>query len=252
MEIGFKNMSQLLDESLTLVERGLLVTILLLRDNDPKLTLAKVKAKVRVNEVKKELVNLNEKGYIKWSGYKQAVKSLEEQGLNPQVLEVVTFMNNLYKTKFDPSSKSTTVNLINRLQEHSVEDVKKVVANRYSVWKEDPVMNVHLNPTTIFRPSKFDKYLEEVNRTQEGERFLQAVKTDLKGGDEITFDIAMKLVDSEVYILQVYNLDREGKRFGNGTESIKYGKDIKRALTIRENTIKHEQFKEFEYIYKPK
>jgi uncharacterized phage protein (TIGR02220 family) len=252
MRVTIKNMSEVIDDKLTLTERGLLITIILLKDNDPKLTLAKVRAKFRIQDVKVELVKLHKLGLIEWSGYKDAVKSLEEKELDPKVVEVVEFMNNLYKRKFDPNSKSTTVNLINRLLEHSLDEVKLVVSNRYAVWKDDPTMEVHLNPTTIFRPSKFDKYLEEANRTKEGERFLSASKISLKEGDELTSEIAKTLLPTEVYTFMTYKLNSEGERVGNGVESSRYGKDIARAISIRNNNMLHGASKDWEYTYKEK
>jgi len=244
--------SKLLNEDLTLRERGLLITILLLKDPNPKITLAKLKATVKMVEVKQDLVNLQERGYIKWSGYNDAVKSLTKKELNPKVVTVINFMNELYQRNFDPASESSTVNLINRLNENTLDDILLVVSNRYAVWKDDSVMSVHLNPTTIFRPSKFDKYLEEAKRTRKGERFLNAEKTGLKEGDEITLEISKTLSNNEIYTYLVYTLDENERRVGKATESSRYGKQIKTALTVRENNINAGNSKDFEYIYKSK
>ena len=50
MKITTKKISDIINEKLTFEERGLLITILILKDSAPKLTLAKVKAKVQMNK----------------------------------------------------------------------------------------------------------------------------------------------------------------------------------------------------------
>lgn len=249
MKILIKSLSELLNEKLTLEERGLFITIVLLKDSDPTLTLAKVKAKVQMNKFKAELVNLQDYGFIEWSGYNQAVKSLEEKLLEPEVVEVVDFMNSLYHQNNQYTSKSHYPNLLARLKEHSVEDIKMVISNRYAVWKDDKVMSVNLRASTIFRPSKFDKYLEEAQRTKKGERFLQVSKNHLKDGDEITLEVSQSFTDSENYSLSIHTLNKQGKSIGI-EKVFKSGKDIKRSLKIQENVISFGGWKEFKYEYK--
>jgi uncharacterized phage protein (TIGR02220 family) len=252
MKVNVKNINVLLDDALSLPQRGLLITILLLKDPDPKLTLAKVKAKVNMKEFKDDLIFLHERTFIVWSGYNQAKKSNQDKKLDPSVSEVISFMNDLYKRDFDSGSNGTITGLKQRLLSHSVEDIKKVIANRYSMWKDDPLMSKHLNPTTIFRASKFDKYLEEVNRTREGESFLNAKKIGLKDGDEITSEIAKTLVDRDNYSIRSFHLSKDGTREGNGFSLVKSGKDIKKSIKVRENDYQYGGHKSFEYIYKQK
>ena len=249
MKILIKSLSELLNEKLTLEERGLFITIVLLKDSDPALTLAKVKAKVPMNKLKVELVNLQNYGFIEWSGYKQALKTLEEITLKPEVVEVIDFMNGLYHQNNQYKSKSHYSMLLERLKEYSVEDIKMVIANRYAVWKDDKVMSSNLRPSTIFRPSKFDKYFEEVQRTKKGERFLQVAKHRLNDGDEITLEISQSFTDSENYSLSIHTLNKEGRSIGI-EKTFKSGKDIKRSLKIQENVISFGGWKEFKYEYK--
>lgn len=251
MVLLIKNIADLLNDKLTLEERGILVTILLLKESDPKITLAKVKTKLKMQKVKATLIKLQDNGYIKWSGYKSAKKSLEDKAVSPQVVEVIDFMNKLYGRKFDASSPSTTKNLKERLKKHDVETIKRVVANRYAEWKDDAVMCKHLNPTTIFRPSKFDKYLEDVLRTKKGESFVSAQKIDLKQGDEITAEIAKTFSDNDVYTIKTYQCDTNGNKRGNGMEAKRYGRDIKKMLKVQENLAKR-GLREHIYTYQNK
>ena len=200
----------------------------------------------------KELINLHKKGYIEWSGYKSALKSSSEKKQQPQVVEIINFMNDLYGRNFDPNSSSTSTNLINRLKKYSAEDIRLVISNRYVAWKDSPTMEKHLNPTTIFRPSKFEKYLEEAKRTREGERYTSAHRIDLKDGDEITALIADNFSDRDLYYIKVYQTGDRGERRGTGASATRYGKDIKRTLKIQGNEILRGNKREFIYTYKMK
>ena len=249
MRILLKNFKELLDDSISIACRGLFLTILFLKDDDPKITLAKVKAKIPMKDYRDDLILLHEKGFIEWSGYKAAKKYVEEKGANPDVIEIIDFLNNLYRTDFKYESASHYANLLNRLKDNSKDDIKRVVANRFDEWKNDPVMSKHLNPSTIFRASKFPKYLEEVNRTRKGERFLNSSKIGLNDGDAIDIENCDSLLDEETYLLTISYKDRDEKEVS--TEVIyKFGKDIKRSLKIQQKTIEFGGWLEFSYNYK--
>jgi uncharacterized phage protein (TIGR02220 family) len=248
MQLLIKKASQILDAP-TASQRGILITILLLREKDPELTLAKVKKKLKIAKVRQDLVSLHEMGYIRWSEYSKAKKILEKEQTTPEVIEIIDFMNGLYKRKFNPKTSAYNTPLRERLKEHSVDDIKKVIANRYIAWKDDSIMSKHLNPETIFRKSKFDKYLEEALRTKEGESFLAAEKIDLKYGDEITYEIAQGLSDDDTYVIRVYQTDGQGNKRGNGIKSTRYGRDIKRVLFVENKKIQRGELKEYTYIY---
>jgi len=215
-----------------------------MKDPDPKITLAKAKAKINFSKNKEDLIHLHKAGFIKWSGFNRALKSLEEKALNPNVVEVLDFMNGLYGTGFKSTTKSTTTSIVARLKENSIDELKLVVANRYAAWKDDSLMCKYLTPDTIFRDSKFPKYLEEAMRTKQGESLLNAKKIGLAKGDLITLDLSKTFSDNDIYKIKVFSL-RGGVRIGSGQVEKMYGKDIKRTLKILENRVDVEQ----EYIY---
>ena len=249
MKIKINSVKEILDDKISLIERGILITILLLKEDDPKLTLAKVKAKIKLGQVREELINLQDLGIIEWSGYNLAKKSLLRENVTPNIELIIKFMNNLYGTKFNPKSKTVYVNLSNRLNDYSVEEVKLVIANRWKVWKDDAFGQKYLTPYTIFRPSKFDKYFEEANRTRIGESIISAKNINLKNGDEITLSVVGSFIDSEKYNIRTWKLDVEGKRRGNGMVGIRKGKDVKQALKIQNTNIMHGERREFLYTY---
>ena len=233
MRLLIKNIQSILDEELSLLERGILITIALCKDTDPRITLARFKTKCKISGIKVELISLEERNFIRWSGYKGAKKSVGEAKSNPDVIDVIEFMNGLYNRGFDPDSKSSTINLRNRLKEHSIKDIKLVIANRYKVWKDDETMKIHLNPTTIFRPSKFDKYLEEARSTRVGESFVAAENINLNHGDEITEEISNTFIDNDTYNIKIYETDGEGNRRSNGVRATRYGRDIKKMINLQ-------------------
>ena len=245
MIIKIENIKQLLSSQLSVSQRGLLITILLLKDTKPEYTLAKLKSEIKIKEYYQDLIHLQNLGYIEWSGYNAAKKSESEQVDNSQVVEVIEFMNKLCRRKFKPDSTYTTKDLRARLSEHSVEDIKKVVANRYAEWGDDKVMSKHLNPTTIFRPSKFDKYLEEVSRTKVGESFVVADAINLTQGDEIVFSMSNNLLDKDVYTIKTYDVDPSGNKLTSGMLSKVYGSNLKKMIKAEDNKVT----KEFVYIY---
>lgn len=233
MKITIKKIPDILNDNLSLIERGILITIILVRDSKPSYTLAKAKKEINFSKHKQELISLHEKGYISWSSYDAAKKSLEKKEIKPQIIEILDFMNSLYQRDFGVVETRITL-LEALLKKYSVEDIKKVVANRYSVWKEDETMKRYLNPETVFRMSKFVKYFDEVRFTKEGESYLNAIKIDLKEGDEITYSIAQSFTDSETYSFKAYDLDSQEKRVGIGVKETRYGKDIKGLLKRRD------------------
>ena len=251
MKVKIKNLSDLLSEKISLTERGLMITIVLLKDSDPKLTLAKVRVKVKMKDVCDQLIKLHELQFIEWSGYKKALKAKAEQAMAPEVIEIVDFMNDLWRRDFQPDSKSTTTGLIQRMQDHSVDDIKLVIANRYSEWKDDPVMHKYLSPTTIFRPSKFDKYLEEAKRTKTGESLVNARNIDLKKGDEITIEIAKELTDDDVYVIRVFTVVKK-VRVGTGRIEKLIGKRLRGIVKSRANNIAAGREIDSDYCYEGK
>lgn len=244
MKLLISSIEKILDENLSLIERGILITLALCKDKNSKITLAKFKVLANVSKIKPELVSLHEAKYIQWSGYKKAKKDIETSKLTPDVKEAVDFMNKLWGRKIGYTSKDHFNMLVGRLKEHGLEDVKKVIANRYSEWKDNPVMKSNLEPSTIFRPSKFPKYLESANRTRIGESFVGASNINLSNGDEITTKIAETFIDNDTYNIKVYRVNDNGERLGAGTKATRYGKDIKLMLKKQDRMtrIEHKYF----------
>jgi uncharacterized phage protein (TIGR02220 family) len=252
MELKIKNAKEILNLKINMQRRGILITILLLKEDSAKLTLAKCKVSFNMTKTKEDLIWLHENNFIKWSGYENAKKTLEVVALEPDVINLIEFMNTLYRRKFLPGSGTTRANLVNRLKTNSVEDIKKVISNRYLVWKDDSRMSKYLQPSTIFKASNFDKYLEEARHTKEGESFVNAEKLDLKDGTEINMSIANELIATDTYNLKMYFTDGEGNRRGSSRKVVRYGKDIKSLIRVEDLNEKFNGVREHLYYYNTK
>lgn len=245
-----KNVKNLLSEDLSVEKRGLMITAMLCKSELPSFTEAKFKSLVNYNDYKKDLVELHEKGFIKWSKYnyyKKKVQENNEESLKP-VFEAISFMNNIYSRRFD-YKKNSSKNLRARLKEYSLDEIKLVIANRYEVWKDDKVMEKNLNPITIFRAELFPKYLEEAQRTDVGKGVVSTDKINLNDGDEITFSIAKNFVEKDLYSFKVFHTDTYGNKKGNGILETNTGKAVRILLNIQNNLVKNGSEKEFIYIF---
>ncbi len=131
MIIQVQNIKDLLNDELSIEQRGLLITILLLKDTKPEFTLAKLKSEIKIKEHYQNLIKLHDKQYIQWSGYQAAKDSLKNLENAPAVVEVIEFMNKLYGRNFNANSDYATKGLKERLKDYSVEQIKLVVSNRY-------------------------------------------------------------------------------------------------------------------------
>ena len=249
MKLKILNLKDLLKKDLSPAQMGLILIIMLVKENDSKMTLAKFKTQVKWKDVKSDLIKLHEKKIIEWSGYKAAVKSLEKNQNNPHIVDIINFMNNLYNRGFDPSSGNTVTSLSNRLSKYSVDDIKKVISNRYLVWKDDKVMSKHLNPTTIFRAKNFEKYFDEAKDSNIGESIMTAERISLEDGQTIDKLVVRDFNNKAIYSIKTYKLSPYGSRIGSGIKSKVNGEALKRLINKENNKINRGETAEFEYVY---
>ena len=247
MEINIKEIKEIANEKLTMTQRGILITIVLMRDANPKLTLAKCKASLNFTTYKEDLVYLHDNGFISWSGASAAKKKLAEELVTPSVIEIVDFMNNLYRRKFGYETYAKGVKSL--LENYSIDDIKKVVSNRYVCWKDESKMSKFLNPTTIFRPSNFSKYLDEAKHTREGESFVNIANLEIEHNTEIVTSLAQSLIDTDTYNLFLYSTDGEGNKRGSSSKIVRYGRDIKKLIRVQDTQEKYNGVREYRYYY---
>lgn len=86
---------------------------------------------------------------------------------------VIGYLNEKTGKKFRPETEANRKPILARAASGFVlEDFRKVIDNKVADWLDDPKMNEFLCPETLFRPSKFEKYLnqstERASRGQTG------------------------------------------------------------------------------------
>jgi uncharacterized phage protein (TIGR02220 family) len=232
LKVKINKLRSALADGLTASERGILLVAFAFRQESPLVCWAMFMEKINYREYKKEMVRLQDMDFIEWSGYKSAKSSLEKVTLDPRVEEVVSYMNNMFGTRFKASSTTTYSSVSSRLKEYSIDELKLVISNRHEEWKDDAKMKKHLNPGTVFRASKFEKYLNEANLTKKGLGALESIKVGLKEGSLITYDLSKSLVDKEVYKVK---FETDGV-LSTSLEK-RTGKEIKGLLKRRKNMV---------------
>lgn len=80
-----------------------------------------------------------------------------------QIEEILSYLNEKTGKKFTSRSKSSVKMIKDRLREgYVVDEFKAVIDNKTAAWGNNPDMRIYLRPETLFRPSHFDSYLNDV------------------------------------------------------------------------------------------
>ena len=88
---------------------------------------------------------------------------------SPQVADVVEHMNSRLGTRFSPKTKQTRESINARLSDgYTVKDMCDVVDSKADEWASDPKMSKYLNPTTLFRPGNFERYVNALRVSRGG------------------------------------------------------------------------------------
>ncbi|WMU07970.1 hypothetical protein vBCtySFA88_00038 [Clostridium phage vB_CtyS-FA88] len=74
---------------------------------------------------------------------------------------IIIYLNNVLGTHF--RNTDTNSKLIKKLfaNKYAVDDIKFVIDNKFAEWHDNPKMAKYLRPSTLFRESNFDKYVNE-------------------------------------------------------------------------------------------
>lgn len=87
---------------------------------------------------------------------------MNEEIITPEI-EILTYLNQL-ADKNCRMIKSNLSPIRARLKDgYTVEELKEIIQVKTLEWKNNEVMNTHLHPTTLFQPSKVDKYLNQLS-----------------------------------------------------------------------------------------
>lgn len=84
-----------------------------------------------------------------------------EQTITPEI-EILNLLNELAGKRFKPI-KSNLSPISARLKDgYTIQELKEIVQVKTLDWKNNEQMNQHLCPTTLFRPSNTEKYLNYI------------------------------------------------------------------------------------------
>lgn len=87
------------------------------------------------------------------------------------VQEIISHLNQLTGQDFRWKSKETQASIKARLNEgNNIEDFKHVHEIKTREWLENPQMRQHLNPSTLYRPSNFEKYRNQYKMWKQQQR----------------------------------------------------------------------------------
>ena len=79
-----------------------------------------------------------------------------------KVVYIVGYLNERAGRNFSTTSRDTAGMIRGRLEDgYSLEDFKHVIDIKVAKWKGDPKMQDYLRPSTLFRPTNFENYLNE-------------------------------------------------------------------------------------------
>jgi uncharacterized phage protein (TIGR02220 family) len=88
---------------------------------------------------------------------------------NRQDIEtIVSSINQKAKTNFKPDNKETQRLISARLKEYSLQELLLVVEHK-AAWLKDEKMREYYRPSTLFRPSHFENYLNSARQSGAGD-----------------------------------------------------------------------------------
>lgn len=83
-----------------------------------------------------------------------------KDGTSEKRHEIINYLNRRMGTSYKPDSKGIKSILDPRLKDgYTVEDCKTVIDNMILAWGSDDKMRQYIRPSTLFRPSHIDSYL---------------------------------------------------------------------------------------------
>jgi len=93
-------------------------------------------------------------------------KRMNSEIVTPE-LEILNYLNSVTQSKFRPiKSNLSKISALFKAG-FTTEEMMEVIQLKTVQWKNNPVMAGYLCPTTLFRESNFEKYVNEVERVKQ-------------------------------------------------------------------------------------
>lgn len=112
----------------------------------------------------------------------ECIKEQPKKKTNTEkVAEVIEYLNEVtgHRYRTDTVHKELSA----RLKEHSVETCKKIIDAKFKDWENWSDRNKAMNPTTLFRKSNFEKYLEDME-ARTAPKKATGLPTEIPGVDD--------------------------------------------------------------------
>lgn len=98
---------------------------------------------------------------------------METNALTP-AMQMIEYFNLITGRRFRLNNKTYLKAIENRFKDgYTEEQMREVIQVKTLEWKNNPTMSVHLNPETIFRPSNFEKYVNQVIAIKENPKLYE-------------------------------------------------------------------------------
>lgn len=98
---------------------------------------------------------------------------MEINTLTP-AMQMIEYFNLITGRRFRLNNKTYLKAIENRFKDgYTEEQMREVIQVKTLEWKNNPTMSVHLNPETIFRPSNFEKYVNQVIAIKENPKLYE-------------------------------------------------------------------------------
>lgn len=109
-------------------------------------------------------------------------------------LEILNYLNSVTQSKFRPiKSNLSKISALFKAG-FTKEEIQQVIQLKTVQWKNNPVMAGYLCPTTLFRESNFEKYVNEVERVKQNpkmyEQYFKSINKVETSAADNTDDIA--------------------------------------------------------------
>jgi len=89
-------------------------------------------------------------------------KKAKETKADTEATEVIEYLNAKTGSSYRATTEANIKPIRARLNDnYTVEDCKRVIDSKVGQWLNNPEMNKFLRPETLFRPSKFESYINE-------------------------------------------------------------------------------------------
>ncbi|HWI49087.1 MAG TPA: conserved phage C-terminal domain-containing protein [Rummeliibacillus sp.] len=99
--------------------------------------------------------------------------------------DVIDYLNEKTGKKFKVTAQHERIILARLNEGYRLEDFQKVIDHKVKQWIHDPKMKDYLRPSTLFRPTNFDNYLNELGtQTNQLNRSYQPIELNLNAGED--------------------------------------------------------------------